>query len=360
MRAVAVGVAVLAALVATAQAQVYWTSDGPFGGAEVFALAINPTTPTTLYAGTHHGGVFESTNGGSSWNAVNTGLTDTSVLALAINPTTPTTLYAGTNSGGVFQSTNGGSSWSAVNTGLASLHVQALAINPTTPTTLYAGTYFSGGVFQSTNGGSSWSAVNSGLTNLWVTALAINPTTPTTLYAGTLGGVFESTNGGSSWNAVNTGLASLRVQALAINPTTPTTLYAGTDDGGVFDTRRQVGSGCVVKSDCPSGNFSSGPAQAQRTANWYVAAENSCHPAASLMSAMPSPQSMMDAFDKIGVSYTVSDSGGDKPSIVTIKSPFIKEHFPSDTMMYFRTKEVCDATLKLTGTIDRYQRERYK
>jgi len=315
MRAVAVGVAVLAALVATAQAQVYWTSDGPFGGAEVFALAINPTTPTTLYAGTHHGGVFESTNGGSSWNAVNTGLTDTSVLALAINPTTPTTLYAGTNSGGVFQSTNGGSSWSAVNTGLP---------------------------FPD------------------VSALAINPTTPTTLYAGTLGGVFESTNGGSSWNAVNTGLASLRVQALAINPTTPTTLYAGTDDGGVFDTRRQVGSGCVVKSDCPSGNFSSGPAQAQRTANWYVAAENSCHPAASLMSAMPSPQSMMDAFDKIGVSYTVSDSGGDKPSIVTIKSPFIKEHFPSDTMMYFRTKEVCDATLKLTGTIDRYQRERYK
>ena len=315
MRAVAVGVAVLAALVATAQAQVYWTSDGPFGGAEVFALAINPTTPTTLYAGTHHGGVFESTNGGSSWNAVNTGLTDTSVLALAINPTTPTTLYAGTNSGGVFQSTNGGSSWSAVNTGLP---------------------------FPD------------------VSALAINPMTPTTLYAGTLGGVFESTNGGSSWNAVNTGLASLRVQALAINPTTPTTLYAGTDDGGVFDTRRQVGSGCVVKSDCPSGNFSSGPAQAQRTANWYVAAENSCHPAASLMSAMPSPQSMMDAFDKIGVSYTVSDSGGDKPSIVTIKSPFIKEHFPSDTMMYFRTKEVCDATLKLTGTIDRYQRERYK
>ena len=61
--------------------------------------------------------MFKSTNGGANWSAVNTGLTDTEVYALAIDPTTPATLYAGTY-GGVFKSTNGGGDWSAVNTGL--------------------------------------------------------------------------------------------------------------------------------------------------------------------------------------------------------------------------------------------------
>ena len=92
-----------------------WTSNGPEGG--IYALAIDPATPTTLYAGTG-GGVFKSTNGGGNWSAVNTGLTNTNVYALAIDPATPTTLYAGTHDGGVFKSTNGGGNWSAVNTGL--------------------------------------------------------------------------------------------------------------------------------------------------------------------------------------------------------------------------------------------------
>ena len=50
-----------------------WTSHGPYGG-DVSALAINPTTPSMLYAGTAGGGVFQSTNSGGSWSAVNTGL----------------------------------------------------------------------------------------------------------------------------------------------------------------------------------------------------------------------------------------------------------------------------------------------
>ena len=62
-----------------------WTSNGPEGGT-IYALAIDPTTPATLYAGTWSGGVFKSTNGGGNWSAVNTGLTDTSVRALAIDP----------------------------------------------------------------------------------------------------------------------------------------------------------------------------------------------------------------------------------------------------------------------------------
>src|SRR3954462_13628866 len=47
-----------------------WTSNGPEGGS-ITALAIDPVTPTTLYAVTWSNGMFKSTNGGGNWNAVN-------------------------------------------------------------------------------------------------------------------------------------------------------------------------------------------------------------------------------------------------------------------------------------------------
>src|SRR2546422_10969582 len=88
--------------------------------ASVLALAIDPATPTTLYAGTEAGG-FKSTNGGGSWTAVNSGLPDprfgATMVALVINPATPTTLYAGTDGDGEFDSTDGGASWTALTSG---------------------------------------------------------------------------------------------------------------------------------------------------------------------------------------------------------------------------------------------------
>src|SRR5262249_22178799 len=99
----------------------------------------------------------------------------------------------------VFKSTNGGTSWAAINSGLTSPSVYALAIDFSSPATLYAGTSFDG-VFKSTDGGTSWTAMNSGLTNPNVFALAMDPSAPATLYGGTVGGgVFKSTNGGGSW-----------------------------------------------------------------------------------------------------------------------------------------------------------------
>jgi photosystem II stability/assembly factor-like uncharacterized protein len=216
------------------------------------ALAIDPLTPTTLYAGTS-GGVFKSTDGGASWSA--SGLIN--VAALAIDPLTPTTLYAGTSNvgvfGGVFKSADGGVSWNSTG-GLTGI-VSSLAIDPLTPTTLYAGTLGLdslpgswGGVYKSTDGGVSWSPavlLGSGGLYCWpcggVLALAIDPLIPTTLFAVTAADVayyedgsvnysapsqvIKSTDGGVNW------IALLDVDSvLAINPLTPTTLYAGTDD----------------------------------------------------------------------------------------------------------------------------------
>jgi photosystem II stability/assembly factor-like uncharacterized protein len=193
----------------------------------VRALAINPQTPSTIYAGTNGGGVFRSINGGDDWTQINRGLTFPNVTALAINPQTPSTIYAGTPGGGVYRSINGGDDWTKINKGLTFPNVTALAINPQNPSTIYAGTP-GGGVYRSINGGDDWTQINSGLTNRYVFALAINPQNPDTIYAGTGGGVYRSANSGDDWTQINSGLNDLYVNALSINPKTTSTIYAGT------------------------------------------------------------------------------------------------------------------------------------
>ena len=192
----------------------------------IVALAIDPLTPSTLYAGTNEG-VSKSTNGGASWTEVLTG-TGRDVTCLAIDPLTPSTLYAGArNDGIVFKSTDGGASWRF--RGLSGRTVGAVAIDPVTPSTVYAGTNF--GVAKSTNGGGNWTT---GDPSIAAGSLAIDPLTPSTLYAGTGRGVFRSTDGGGSWTEVNSGLSNTVVASLVIDPLTSSTLYAGTDGSGVF------------------------------------------------------------------------------------------------------------------------------
>ena len=207
-----------------------WHAIGP-AGAVGWALAIDPTSPSKVYVGTQNG-VFRSLNGGGSWQAI--GPTNEVVWALAIDPTTTATLYAGTY-GGVFQSLNGGGTWREV--GLTNSEIHAFAVSDAAPTTVFAGT--SNGTFRSSDGGNNWIAINSGLPYIPIVyALAFDPVSPTTLYAGGWmyenGGVFKSTNGGSDWMAANAGLEGGQyVLAIAVNPATPRILYAGTSGEGV-------------------------------------------------------------------------------------------------------------------------------
>jgi len=205
----------------------------------VIVLAIDPSNPSTLYAGTE-GGVFKSTDGGGSWSAINSGLTNTHVWALAIDPTNTSTLYAGTESG-IFKSTDGGGHWSYCS---LPYEVNALAIDPTNPSIVYAVTQ-SAGVFKSTNGGGSWStSCGFEFCNLTY-ALAIDPSNTSTIYAGGALAVFKSTNGGVSWFAI---LITSYGLALAIDPTNPSIIYAGTWDFGIFKSTDGGGNWSAINS----------------------------------------------------------------------------------------------------------------
>jgi photosystem II stability/assembly factor-like uncharacterized protein len=242
-----------------------------FTGAYVLSLAIDPASPTTLYAGTY-GGVFKSVDGGANWAAASVGLTSTYSAALAIDPLTPTTLYVGTSGGGVFKSVDAGASWSA--TGLATGSVNALAIDPANPATLYAGGSMGILMMKSVDGGANWSAADGGLFQQPM-SIAIDPAASSTVYAGTnnrlyrsldagltwaqhgpgdwpslgvrsvaihasnvymgaSGGVFRSMDSGANWAMANTGLTNSTVRALVIDPVSPSTVYAGIQAGGIF------------------------------------------------------------------------------------------------------------------------------
>jgi len=240
-----------------------------------FAVSPNGTGGTNLFAGTYGGGAFLSTNNGTSWTAVNTGLTSAFVFVFAVSPngTGGTNLpagqaglFAGTNSG-VFLSTNNGTSWTAINTGLTSTLVLALAVSPdsggTGGTSIFAGTS-RGGVFLSTNNGTSWTQVNTGLMNTNVLSLAVSPkgTGGTNLFVGTYDGVYLSTNNGTSW--ARAGLRIAIVHALAVSGTnlfaaTQSGVFLSTNNGtgwravntGLTDT--QVSSLAVSGTDLPAG-----------------------------------------------------------------------------------------------------------
>jgi hypothetical protein len=232
-----------------------WSGCGPWS-VNIVALAIDPLTPSTLYAGTNDAGVFKSTDAGGNWTDMNNGLGSLHVSTLAVDPLAPSTLYAGTSDAGVFKSTDAGMSWTDINNGLGSSHVSTLAIDPLTPSTLYVGASIN--IYKSMDAGRRWDTMWQGyfLGGIWpetVNTLAIDPLTPSTIYAGTYGGVKKNTDGTvcnpgpCSWTSINNGLPTeitggwltkvtkpAAIRVLAVNPLTPSTLYAGTENFGVY------------------------------------------------------------------------------------------------------------------------------
>ncbi|MCB0728574.1 MAG: T9SS type A sorting domain-containing protein [Ignavibacteriae bacterium] len=182
-----------------------WVHAGsPGGNLTIYSFA---SAGQNLFAGTY-GGVFLTTNGGSTWTSVNNGFPAIHVYALIF---IGSELYAGTFGSGVFRSNNNGKSWNSLNSGLTNLNILSFVKSGSN---LFAGTY-GGGVFLSTNNGASWTQRNAGLpSNSQISALIMFNTT---LFAGTYTDqVFRSTNNGLNWTLANNGLPNSDVVAFSI------------------------------------------------------------------------------------------------------------------------------------------------
>lgn len=225
-----------------------WEAIGPLGG-DILGIAVDPATPTTLYAATVGNGIFKSADGGAHWRKASAGLAKSRVRLpslpdlsrdILIDPAEPRILYAVTG-GEVFRSENSGENWHPAGSGLEDSEIRALAMDPRDPATLFAAS--SRTVFRTSDRGSAWrtlGGVPESQGNLF--SLAVDPRSPTTLFGGTAGCIFpfsrcvvvKSNDGGESWTPVLDSRGGW-VDQLTFAPTDPGELYAVTR-GGIFRT----------------------------------------------------------------------------------------------------------------------------
>jgi uncharacterized protein (TIGR03437 family) len=194
------------------------------------------------------GGVFRIADfvSGNTWAATNLTRRTASLFVIA------NTIYAGTLDDGVYRSTDGGASWQALGKqGLGNLTILSLAVSANGGT-IFAGT--DGGIYRTANQGASWTSANRDLpTNLVVTTLATNGDR---LYAGSIYGVFLSRDNGERWTQINAGLLDIFVTSSTL---LGDRLFVGAKVGGVFTSQLSEATTCLAINQQPqSQTISSG------------------------------------------------------------------------------------------------------
>src|SRR5256714_1171026 len=240
----------------------------------------------TVYVGAASGGIWKSSNGGTTFKPVFDKEPAQSIGAVAIDPQAPKTIWAGTGEAwtrnsasignGIYKSTDGGDSWT--NMGLAnSERIAKIIIDPKNSNTVYVcvpGKLWSDsedrGVYRTSDGGKSWSKILKGANlSTGCSMISMNQQDPKVLFAGMWdfrrkgwtfrsggenatapsdSGFFQTTDGGTTWNELDEkstkGLPAKpwgRI-AVTIAPSKPNVVYAmiestrsalfRSDDGG--------------------------------------------------------------------------------------------------------------------------------
>ncbi len=211
-------------------------------------LLMEPGNPQVLYAGNAGVGVFKSTNGGDTWNALadfatKVGRQNYSRLEMAIGSGAgANTLYAGINGnrnvngnvtawGFVYRSTNGGQNWEALNPDVVPNYCggqcwydNVIAINPANVNDVYLGGV---DVYRTTNGSANWTNIRQA-THVDQHTAAWDPTEANVLWMGNDGGLFRYKDG--VWVAFNTGITSLQFVGVGVHPTNQNIAVGGMQD----------------------------------------------------------------------------------------------------------------------------------
>jgi photosystem II stability/assembly factor-like uncharacterized protein len=213
-----------------------WQSVGPSNvGGRIAALALHPADPNLIYAGAASGGVWKSTDNGTTWTSIFN--ESPSIGALTLDPNNPQTIYVGTgeaNPGGVaiypgngiWRSSNAGQTWS--NLGLSTTgQIGKIEIHPSNSSRIFVaaqGLYRSKtlerGIYRSTNAGASWEKIlyandttgacdvivdqsnpNRVIAALWS---RYRPLTHSTLNSAS-SGLWLSADGGNTWSQITNG-----------------------------------------------------------------------------------------------------------------------------------------------------------
>src|SRR6266478_2600355 len=172
----------------------------------VSSVAVDPQDPKHLLVGGAGGGIWESSDTGTTWQPRTDFMPSLAIGAITFDPTAPKRVYAGSGEGnfyanlgaGVYRSTDAGTTWTVLASApFVGVGFYDLVVDPQNPQVLYAAT--TNGFYRSTNGGVSWSAKRPG--RCW--DISVHPNGGLVeLLATFADGLFVSTNAGNSFAAV--------------------------------------------------------------------------------------------------------------------------------------------------------------
>lgn len=212
-----------------------------------------------MYAAAASGGVWKSTNAGTTWEPIFDKEGSSSIGDIAIASTNPGIVWVGTGESnnqrssswgdGVYKSENGGKTWQHM--GLrSSQHIGRIVMHPTNPNIVYVASvgplWASGGergLYKTTDGGKTWKQMLQISEHTGVTDVVLDPTNPDVLYAaafqrqrkaysfvggGPESGIYKSTDAGATWTKLTEGLPKGDIGriGLDVSQSQPRTLYA--------------------------------------------------------------------------------------------------------------------------------------
>ncbi|MEO9872619.1 WD40/YVTN/BNR-like repeat-containing protein [Ekhidna sp.] len=253
---------------------------GPaFMSGRIADLAIDPTNENVWYVAVGSGGVWKTTNAGTTFKPVFDDQSVYSIGCVTLDPSNPYTVWVGTGENvggrhmsfgdGIYRSTNGGASWT--NMGLKdSEHISKIIVHPDNSDVIMVASqgplWSKGGdrgFFKSIDGGKSWKKTLGDDEFTGVTDMVHDPRDPNRIYAVTwehhrtiaawMGGgeksrLYVSDDAGDSWTQLKTGLPEGKwgKTGLAISPINPDVLYAAIElnrtTGGVWRSDNRGGS----------------------------------------------------------------------------------------------------------------------
>ena len=221
-----------------AMANLRFRSIGPaIMGGRVDDFAVVESDPSIVYVGMASGGVWKTTNGGTTWEPLFDEQPVSTIGDVTVAPSDPSIVWVGTGEpnnrqssswgNGVYKSTDAGKTWQHM--GLAATQsIGRIVIHPTDPNTLYVaavgalwGPSRERGVYKTTDGGRSWTNVLFVNEDTGVVDIAMDHQSPGTLLAaayqrrrtvfgfngsGPHGGIYKTTDGGANWKKVEKGL----------------------------------------------------------------------------------------------------------------------------------------------------------
>lgn len=231
-----------------------WTqyNDGLSGG-NILGLVYHPSDPNTAYALTTAAGVYKTTNAGTSWSTVNTGLPSDKSIAfptangdyLNIDPQDGDTLYVSIG-GTLHQTTDGGVNWSDIHNdidGCTPNSVAGARVDPQDSNLVYAGHQAAGcigGLYKSINKGSNWTRISASPDNDTY-PIVLDPSDQNTFYIGTFhSGLYKTTNGGTTFTDITpSGFTNDITAEIAMHPTTTSRIFVSDREQNLYISEDQ-------------------------------------------------------------------------------------------------------------------------